>query len=145
MQKFLKPYTLQIKPTIKINVKRNKLVVLIALLFLFSCTKEEGEGGHSSITGKVFMTDQSGVNQGEYYAPDYDVFIIYGDNDNIYDDDTKTNFDGSFQFKNLRKGTYRVFAYTTDASETSGVSPVFKTIEIGKKEDASIGTISVTK
>ena len=126
-------------------MKLSYLAILTSLLFLFSCTKEEGEGGRSSITGKVFMTDQSGTNQGEYYVPDYDVFIIYGDNDNVYDDDTKTNFDGSFQFKNLRKGTYRVYAYTSDAAELSGVSPVFKTIEIGKKEDASIGTISVKK
>ena len=125
-----------------------KLVYLFmfsSLLILSSCTKEEGEGGRSSITGKVFMIDQTGASQGEYYVPDYDVFIIYGENDDIYDDDTKTNFDGSFQFKNLRKGTYRIYAYTTDASQLSGVTPVFKSIEIGKKEDAVLSDITVEK
>jgi len=126
-------------------MKLTQLFILFIPLFLISCSKEEGEGGRSSITGKVYMVDQSGGTQGEYYIPDYDVFIIYGDKDDIYDDDTKTNFDGSFQFKNLRKGTYRIYAYTTDAAEISGVSPVFKTVEIGKKEDAEIGDIIVQK
>ncbi len=126
-------------------MKYVSLLFISSLLILTSCTKEEGEGGRSSIKGKIFLKDQSGAVQGEYYAPDYDVYIIYGDKDDIYDDDTKTNFDGSFHFKNLRKGTYRIFAYTTDASELSGVSPVFKTVEIGKKEDADVGDIEVIK
>lgn len=68
---------MQIKPTIKINVKRNKLVVLIALLFLFSCTKKKSKytnnqvfryNEHSNITSldPAFAKDQRniwGVNQ----------------------------------------------------------------------------------
>lgn len=126
-------------------MKYIQLFICFAILFLFSCSKEEGEGGRSSITGKVYMIDQSGGTQGEYYIPDYDVFIIYGDKDDIYDDDTKTNFDGSFQFKNLRKGTYRIYAYTSDVTQTSGVTPVFETVELGKKEDAEIEDIVVKK
>ena len=61
---------------------------------LYSCTKEEGEGGRSSITGTVHITDITGGNQGEYDAPDYDVYIIYGDGNNIYDDKMKTNYEG---------------------------------------------------
>ncbi|MDF1673278.1 MAG: hypothetical protein P1U41_07210 [Vicingaceae bacterium] len=112
---------------------------------LFSCSKEEGEGGRSSISGKVHMTDVTGGNQGEYDAPDYDVYIIYGDQDDIYDDDMKTNYDGTFEFKNLREGKYKVYAYTSDPSKTSGISPVFKSIEIGKNEEGSVGTIEVEK
>lgn len=118
----------------------------IVTVFLFSsCSKEEGEGGRSSITGTVHMTDITGGNQGEYNAPDYDVYIIYGDDDDIYDDDVKTNFDGTFEFKNLRKGSYRVFAYTTDATEASGVRAVFKSADIGKDETVDVGTIEVEK
>ncbi|WP_437824121.1 ABC transporter substrate-binding protein [Tenacibaculum mesophilum] len=68
---------MQIKPTIKINVKRNKLVVLIALLFLFSCIKKKSKytnnqvfryNEHSNITSldPAFAKDQRniwGVNQ----------------------------------------------------------------------------------
>lgn len=72
-----------------------------------------------------------------------DVFIIYGDKDNIQDDDVKSNFDGTFKFKNLRKGSYRIFAYSEDPSLANPLVPVTKSIEIGKNEDADIGTISI--
>lgn len=92
------------------------------------------------------MTDVTGFNAGdEYDVPEYDVYIIYGDKDNVYDDRMKTNYDGTFEFKNLRKGSYRVFVYTLDLSEKSGVSPVFKAADIGKNEEASVGTIEVEK
>ena len=92
------------------------------------------------------MTDVTGFNAGdEYDVPDYDVYIIYGEDDNVYDDDMKTNYDGTFQFKNLRKGTYRLYAYTLDNTELSGVSPVFKSITIGGNEDGDVGTIEVEK
>ena len=126
-------------------MKKYFLIISLMILSLFSCSKEEGEGGRSSISGKVHMTDVTGGNQGEYDAPDYDVYIIYGDQDDIYDDDMKTNYDGTFEFKNLREGNYRVYAYTVDASKTSGVKPVFKSIEIGKNEEGSVGTIEVEK
>ena len=113
---------------------------------LFSCSKEEGEGGRSSISGTIHLTDVTGFNAGdEYNVPDYDVYIIYGEDDNVYDDDIKTNYDGTFEFKNLRKGTYRVFAYTLDNSVPSLTSAVFKSATIGGDEEASVGTIEVEK
>ncbi len=114
-------------------------------LTLFSCTKEEGEGGRSSISGTVHLTDDTGGVQGDYNAPEYDVYIIYGDKDNIYDDDMKTNYDGTFKFSNLREGSYQVYAYTKSTTEQSGVTTVIKSIDIGKNEDASVGTIEVVK
>lgn len=126
-------------------MKNYFLLASILLITLFSCSKEEGEGGNSSISGKIHMTDITGGNQGNYFAPDYDVYILYGEDDDIYDDDTKTNYDGTFKFNNLRKGSYRVFAYTKNAGTPSGVSPVFKSIEIGGKEDGNVGTIELEK
>ncbi|PCI93449.1 MAG: hypothetical protein COB15_16400 [Flavobacteriales bacterium] len=116
-------------------------------LILFSCSKEEGEGGRSSISGTIHMTDNTGNITGEYNAPDYDVYIIYGDKDDVYDDDMKTNFDGTFQFKNLREGSYRIYTYTKadPTITTPNVSPVFKALDIGKNEDGNVGTIEVTK
>jgi len=121
------------------------LLITIIASTLFSCSKEEGEGGRSSITGKIHLTDVTGGNQGDYYVPDYDVYILYGEDDDIYDDDTKTNYDGSFKFVNLREGAYRIFAYTRDAADPSGVKPVFTSIQISGEEDANVGTIEVQK
>ncbi len=122
-------------------------IILISLLTLglFSCSKEEGEGGRSSITGTVHMSDITGGNQGEYNAPEYDVYIVYGDENTVYDDDMKTNYDGTFEFKNLREGNYSIYAYTLDASAASGVTTVFKTASIGKDETVDVGTIEVEK
>ncbi|PWH86111.1 peptidase associated/transthyretin-like domain-containing protein [Brumimicrobium oceani] len=121
------------------------VIFLVTLLPLFSCKKIEGEGGRSTIVGKVFMSDKSGNNQGEYFIPDYDVFIIYGEENDIYDEDMKTNFDGSFEFKNLREGTYTIYSYSEVSTNPSGLEPVFKTVTIGKKETVDIGTIEVSK
>ena len=40
---------------------------------------------------------------GNYYHADEEVYIIYGDEDNYYDDSYETSFDGSFRFENLEK------------------------------------------
>lgn len=126
-------------------MKKCFFIISVITTTLFSCTKEEGKGGRSSITGTIHMTDITGGNQGEYDAPDYDVFIIYGDADNIYDDDTKTNYDGRFEFKNLRKGSYRIFAYTLDPNETSGVTTVFASAELTSDNAVDVGIIEVEK
>ena len=127
-------------------MKKYFFIITLILISLYSCSKEEGEGGRSSISGKVHMTDVTGFNSGdEYDVPEYDVYIIYGDQDNVYDDKMKTNYDGTFEFENLREGTYRVFAYTLDLNEKSGVSPVFKPAVIGGNEEATVGTIEVEK
>jgi hypothetical protein len=127
-------------------MKKHIFIISLITITLYSCSKEEGEGGRSSVSGMVHMTDVTGFNAGdEYNAPDYDVYIIYGEDDNVYDDDMKTNYDGSFEFKNLREGTYRVFAYTLDLNEKSGVTPVFKSVTIGGSEEGAVGTIEVEK
>tara|TARA_B100000809_G_scaffold266703_1_gene330874 strand:+ start:3975 stop:4736 length:762 start_codon:yes stop_codon:yes gene_type:complete len=77
---------------------------------------------------------------------DEDVYIIYGDDDDIFDDNVKTNFDGTFKFSNLRKGSYKVFAYSKDESNISTpLTPIFGEKEIGGNEDAQIGTITIEK
>lgn len=126
-------------------MSKYSIIFLVLLLSLFSCKKIEGEGGRSSIVGKVFMSDKSGNNQGEYFIPDYRVYIIYGEENDIYDEDMRTNYDGSFEFKNLREGNYKVYAYSEVSSEPSGLKPVFKSVVLGKNEVADVGTIQVEK
>ena len=104
------------------------------LNLLFACQKEAGEGGTSSIIGKVVTYEIShfdvpGTNQrvdtlGYYYQADEEVYIIYGDEDNYYDDSYETSFDGSFRFENLRKGKYSIFIYSDCESDTNGLEVI---------------------
>ena len=114
------------------------VLCLIPLTILFSCKKEEGEGGRASIKGNVYARDyNASFSQflGAYYAPEEDVYIIYGDNE-TYDDRVRTGPDGVFEFKHLRKGNYRVYVYTKDStlSEPSGVYAIYELAEISDKE-----------
>lgn len=111
------------------------LILSLSIIFLTSCSKEEGQGGTSVITGKVFVQlyDDANYNVliGQYYAPEEDVYIIYGDEE-IYNDRFRTNYDGSFRFEYLRKGKYTVFAYSEvpESIDPSGVKAIMKVVEI---------------
>ncbi len=117
-----------------------RLIINILLAFVLSsivgCTKSEGEGGTAAIYGKVYAYDYngSGVLQSEYYLADEDVFIIYGDNENYYDDSYKTSFDGSFRFQYLRKGTYTVFVYSDCDTCDSGIEAISQSVEITEND-----------
>ena len=100
------------------------LILITGTMCVFTtCKKEPGEGGTSTIKGRVkaveydFTTFGSWVNKKEYYISEQRVYIIYGDND-IYDDDFRTGPDGYYQFKWLRKGEYTIFIYSVDTIET---------------------------
>lgn len=117
--------------------KANLILIIFSVFLFISCEKPPGEGGNSAIKGKVYAKDynKSGQLTGEYYAPDENVYIIYGD-DNIYSNDMGTHYDGSYLFKDLRKGKYTIFAYSDDTSGTSasGLIPVTLTVEITDKK-----------
>ncbi len=122
-------------------------LIFLSLLLLFSCSKEEGTGGSSSIYGKVLVKDYNSaftVLQEEYYGPELDVYIVYGD-DKSYSDRTRTSYDGTYEFKYLRKGNYQVFAYSKDSSlQTNALIPVIKNVEItGRKQEVAVEDIVV--
>lgn len=105
------------------------LVFLISIS-LSSCEKVEGPGGTSSIAGKVWVKDYTtdfAVLKAEYWAEEEDIYIIYG-SDTIHSDRNRTNFDGSYKFKYLNKGTYTLYAYSRDSStinpSSSGRIPI---------------------
>jgi hypothetical protein len=112
-------------------------VLLVALFMsLLSCSKEAGQGGTAGIRGKVYSKyydDYFTTFLGEGYAPDKEVFIVYGDNA-TYSDKVTTNYDGTFEFTNLRKGTYTVFVYSKDSTLTipAGEYAVTSEVEITK-------------
>ena len=123
-----------------------RLIISGLVLFSFSgCEKPPGEGGTSSVIGRVYAidTNQDGVYQGEYWAPDKRVYIIYGDNE-VFDDLTRTHFDGTYQFKFLHPGDYTLFAYSKCDSCAAGEEPIFQKIEItGRGQDVEVPTITI--
>jgi hypothetical protein len=109
---------------------------ITCLLGISSCKKDAGEGGNSSIKGKVFGKYYSKTFVtllGTQYVPDHDVYIVYGD-ETSFGDRIRTNYDGAFEFKFLRKGSYKVFVYSKDSTmkAPSGIIPVIQTVEISK-------------
>lgn len=87
--------------------------ILIAGMLFFSCETIEGEGGTSSISGKVFVKDYDadGDLKDAYYAGEWAVYIIYGDEE-IYGDRMDTHFDGGYKFSSLYPGEYTIYTYS---------------------------------
>lgn len=114
-------------------MKRIGIVLSVLAICLSGCVKEAGEGGTGTIVGKIYAYDYNAemtVYRTQYYAPDEDVYIIYG-NDTIFSDRTRTNFDGSYRFEYLRPGKYTVFAYSKDlATKLPPVLAVKKEVTI---------------
>ena len=116
----------------------------ICIVFLSSCAKDEGEGGTSTIKGKLMLKKYNNSYTAllsESPAPDENVYIIYGSDHDTYDNDYKTSYNGEYEFKYLQKGTYKIFAYTTDTAGVAAAGyvdenkpkiPVFATVEISK-------------
>ena len=103
-------------------------ITLLALLFLGSCTKSAGTGGQATIKGKIIIQNINvlGNISAEYDAQEHDVYIIYGDNDNTFDDDIKTSHDGTFEFKYLNQGNYEIFTYSECVSCPNGQDSLIK-------------------
>lgn len=110
------------------------IVVFLLAIPLSACEKEEGEGGTSTIVGRVLVKNYNSdytIKLGEYYAQGIDVYIVYG-SDSIYADDFETGLDGWYRFEFLNKGTYTIFTMSDDPERQSpsGEIPVSQTITI---------------
>jgi hypothetical protein len=117
------------------------LPAMIALTMV-SCEKEPGTGGKSSIYGKVLVKEYNSTFttlQETYYGPGIWVYIIYGDNRD-YSDRIQTGFNGTWEFKYLRPGTYKVYALSKDSTlQTNALIPVIREAEIPtKKQDIEV-------
>jgi hypothetical protein len=119
-------------------MKRKLTLALFALSLIafFACEEGPGEGGTSTIRGKVITREYNGdftISRGEYPAAKEDVYIIYGE-DFVYGDRFETSFDGAYEFNYLRPGSYMVFAYSKDSTNliTDERIAVVKEVEITK-------------
>jgi len=125
-------------------------LTLVLLMALWACKKLPGEGGTASIRGKIWVEDWNvafTIKNGEYVGTDQDVYIIYGDNIS-YGDKIKTNYNGEFEFKYLRKGKYRVYLYSKDKSlqSQSGDTTVVKEVELtSRKQILTLDPITIYK
>jgi hypothetical protein len=124
------------------------ILPLVVAVLISSCSKEPGVGGNASIHGKVYAKYYNKlftVYFGEGYAADKEVYIIYGD-DLDYGDKVNTSYDGSYEFKYLRKGKYKVVTYSKDSTLTipSGKIAVIGEGEItSNKEDVEIPDLKI--
>lgn len=121
-----------------LNMKSITLFLCLSLL-IFSCKKEPGVGGHSSISGHLTIRHyNANFNQflGTYDGADEYVYIVYG-NHSGYDQRLKTDYNGNFEFQYLYPGEYTIYAYSLDSTlqSISGQVPVIQNVNLGKKED----------
>lgn len=127
-----------------------KIIAFTAIIFLLNaCAKDPGEGGNSTITGKVYVKHYNTTFTtllDEYYGPNIDVFIIYGDN-KTYGDHVNTNYDGTYEFNYLRPGMYHIYVYSKDSTlQTTANIPVIADVEITKrKETVQVSDIIIFK
>jgi hypothetical protein len=116
------------------------LLVILISATLFSCSKEAGEGGNSTIYGKIIAYNYNAefTNlRGIYPAADEDVYLIYGE-DRSYSERIRSNYNGIYEFKYLRPGDYTIYVYSKDSTLTlvSEMYPVIRTVKIDDKHQA---------
>ena len=135
----------------KKSVLRLALAAISLAFVLTSCTNEAGPGGKASIKGRLHATNVWNsnciaiTNGDEYYVPDEEVYIVYGD-DPSYGDRIRTGPDGTFWFQYLRVGTYKIYAYSNDCDDPSGKSAVIMSVEItDKKQEVDLGILEIEK
>lgn len=125
-------------------------ICLLAAFIVSGCKKDPGDGGNSILKGKVIVRTYS-LYPSRYTdseAKDEDIYIIYGNNGNAFDDRTKTSYDGSYKFETLKKGNYHIFIYSDDTTSTNfgNKTQVILDTEITKnRSELELPTISIIK
>jgi hypothetical protein len=133
------------------NYLRAVAIGLIALLY-GACQKPAGPGGKATIKGRVYTTDFDNtqrymISQG--YAAGQRVYICYGNSASI-GNDVRTGTDGSFEFKFLTKGHYKIFVNSLDTTEkfkgNNTEIPIVKEVTITQpKQTVDIGVIKINQ
>jgi hypothetical protein len=124
------------------------IMPLLLLTVSFSCSKEAGEGGNSTIYGKMTTYNYNAefTNlRGVYPSADEDVYIIYG-NDRSYSERVRTSYEGVYEFKYLRPGDYTIYAYSKDSTLTlvSEMVAVIRNVTItGNKETIEVEEMKI--
>ena len=129
-----------------------KLILIIPfLLIMAACKKTAGEGGKAKITGTIWVEEWDGnflVKRYEYAGLDEEVYIIYGDHTSE-DDKVTTNYNGTFEFKYLRKVKYKIYIFSDKKQSTSSPNnkeAIIKEVEItSTKQVINLDTLTVLR
>jgi len=123
------------------------LLFITTILALTACEKSPGEGGTSKISGNVtyftttFNAQTSNMDTIYYPKANKDIYIIYSDNENdIFNDNTETDWNGNFHFQYLRKGDYTIYTYV-DSIVVNTITydyPIFKHVSITSNNSTNI-------
>jgi hypothetical protein len=136
------------------------IFILSVAIAITSCKKPAGQGGNSSIQGKIHTKNYNSnfsILLNQYAGADVDVYIIYGD-DASYGNKVKSGPDGVFEFQYLRKGAYKIYTYSKDSVGIVATPPysvlnpnlnapkiaVIKNVDISKKKQTvDAGTFEI--
>ncbi|MBS3805962.1 MAG: hypothetical protein KGY60_00520 [Bacteroidales bacterium] len=89
---------------------------------LFTYETKDFDEGSGTICGKVYLINYKNTATLPYTEDDIkditpaqeeDVYLIYNENQ-TFNEEVETNYDGEFCFSNLIKGKYRIFVYSED-------------------------------
>ncbi|GDX52341.1 hypothetical protein LBMAG27_13880 [Bacteroidota bacterium] len=123
------------------------LISFFSIIAFSSCTKQEGQGGTSTIKGKIFVAEYNVFTPiDSFYSGKVSVYIIYGDNE-YFGDKIESSYDGTFEFPYLKKGKYTLFAYSDcllGADCDGGKKVIKKEVEITEnKQTIDAGDIRI--
>jgi hypothetical protein len=131
-----------------------RLIIFNFLCFSFiifnSCKKPAGEGGSSSIKGKIWVKDynKSFLLIHEYAGVDVEVYIIFGD-ETVHGEKVNTNANGEFEFKYLRKGSYKIYAISEEqignSNDVKDEAIVVNSSISKNKSSVDVGTITIKR
>ncbi|MBC7695876.1 MAG: carboxypeptidase regulatory-like domain-containing protein [Burkholderiales bacterium] len=113
---------------------------IVLILNIISCKKTPGEGGNATIKGAFWDRNHDQFFTyvtGRYPAVNATVYLFFGE-DSSPGTSVKTNSNGEFEFKYLRKGKYRVVAYSKQIQSTSSTPkefPVETILNISKRKE----------
>jgi len=122
--------------------------LILGVLLLSACEKEEGPGGKSSIEGTVIVKEYNrdfSVLLSEHPAHNLDVYINYG-GDDLIGDDMETSQEGKFKFSFLQEGTYTLW-YTSDDTLAGSPSEIVieHPVQLGNNQNKDLGNLITYK
>ena len=126
-------------------------LMILFFIVITSCNKE-GKGGAATIQGKIQVKLINKITFDTlttYDAPDERVYIVYGENE-TFNDDTKTSYNGNYKFDYLYKGNYTIYAYSECIlhldSCPAEIKAVIQNVKINSnKENIDVPTITINK